>query len=87
MSWFSRWRKPRPKETPPARGITLEPGESIEIGLPPAVDELLGKLHAAGHAIAFQNGPIETDGARYKREVEITVDGKPFASFEIGWNR
>ena len=81
-----RRRARRAPAAPPASGgVTLMPGESMPFPIPPEIHAQLAGFAAQGAKIETRQGPIKRKGERFTREMVVTVNGAPYARFEIGW--
>ncbi len=74
---------------PAARGgVTLQPGESMELPIPPEIATQLAGLAQAGRKITTrETAPRRAAGGRWSQEITVLVDGEPFARFEIGFTQ
>jgi hypothetical protein len=82
---FRDWFRRKPA---PGSGVTLQPGESTEIALPPEIAAAIAQFQREGRKITTEEtAPRRGLGGRYTQEVRVLVDGKPWARFEIGFTQ
>jgi hypothetical protein len=65
--------------------VTLQPGESAEIGVPLPAE--VAEAVAQGARLCFAHGPIvETSPNNYERMVGLVLDGEPRGTFVLAWH-
>jgi hypothetical protein len=69
-------------------GLTLQPGESMNLPIPPELEAQLAGFAMQGAKITTrETAPVRGADGRYSQEMTVLVDGEPFAKFTVSFTQ
>lgn len=83
--WIHKWLNRREPAAPLTPDMTLEPGASACMRVPPEFEEALSLYLEQGRSVTVEHGGIIRDGDQCCRHVLVKADGLEIASIELHW--